>query len=418
MALTFSAQFKHIPDQGSVDTARNSVHQSLEAHALGFAELPYQSSEVLDEITALAERVRARFNTILIIGIGGSDLGTRAVHRALNHQFYNLRQTPRLFFIGDTTDPIALQEVLDLVEWRDTAVIMVSKSGNTAEQMSTFLYVREQLKQAIGEGFAGHIIAITDPEKGAVRELVNQEGYASLPIPPTVGGRFSVFTAVGLFPLALVGIDISRLLEGARYQMENQKEDSLQYAALQHAAFMNGQPIHVLMPYVYGLREIGFWFRQLWAESLGKADALNGSVIHTGPTPIAALGPTDQHSQVQLYREGPNDKTFTFLSVAREAYDLAVPHEVPNVESLQYLKGLSFQSILRAELEGTEASLQEVGRSTCRITLDSLDAWNVGALLLFFELATAYAGCLFNVNPYDQPGVERGKEITRDRLGA
>jgi glucose-6-phosphate isomerase len=416
MALTFSAKFDCTPDMAAAEAAHAYVQAALDAGSLGFATLPYQDEPTLAAITNLANEVRERFKTILIIGIGGSDLGTRAVHRALNHQFYNLREQPRLFFIGDTTDPVALAEVLEVVDLQETVVVMVSKSGNTVEQMGAFLIVRDQLIAVVGERYHEHIIAITDPEKGAVRELVNLEGYRSLPIPPTVGGRFSVLSAVGLFPLAVVGIDIYRLLEGARYQLEHNKQDSLRYAAMQHASYLKGQIMHVMMPYNYALREVGFWFRQLWAESLGKAHSLSGQEIHVGPTPIAALGPTDQHSQVQLYREGPADKTFTFIAVNETPRDIHIPQEVPAVESLQYLRGLSLDTILKAELDGTEASLQEVGRSTCRITIDCLDAWNVGALLIFFELATAYAGSLFAINPYDQPGVERGKEITRDRL--
>lgn len=404
------------------EAAKQAVDAARAAGQLGFAKLPYALDEHA-EVLGLAERVAKECQNLVVIGIGGSDLGARAVHRALNHQFYNLHEParngrPRLFFVGDTTDPVALHEILDIIDWHHTTLVMISKSGNTVEQMSTFLFLRAQLIKAVGEEASRqHIITITDPENGSLREITRREKYRSLAIPHDVGGRFSVLSAVGLFPLAVAGIDTVALLEGA---MEMDKNDSqaARYALLQYLAYTNHhQHIAVLMPYTYSLREVGQWFRQLWAESLGKRVNREDHVINIGPTPVAAVGPTDQHSQVQLYREGPLDKTMTFITIKNPAVDFSIPEAFPDMESVHYTHGHWFNEILLAEQESTAKSLAEAGRPSSHIQLDQLDAHSIGALLYFFELATAYAGELFNVNAYDQPGVERGKELMYKLLG-
>jgi glucose-6-phosphate isomerase len=416
MSFRFNYHFSFDADPAQLEAAKSVVEKDIEVGKLQFATLPYQDETVLVAIEHLARRFREKFRTFIVIGIGGSDLGTRAVHRALNHQFYNFVTDRRIFFVGDTTDPVALEEVMGLIDWKETGIVVVSKSGETIEVMSAFLILRDKLKQAVGDHvFAHHIAAITDPEQGTLREIVEAEGYAALPHPP-VGGRFSVLSAVGLFPLALAGIDIRALLRGASQMMEAERDQALAYAGYQYAAYQKGQKIHVLMPYTYALRELGFWFRQLWAESLGKALSVTGEEIHVGPTPVAALGPTDQHSQVQLYREGPDDKTFTFITVA-EPKDIKIPQDIPVTEKVQYLKGRSLNAILHAEQKGTEQALHEAKRPTSTIELDKLDAEHIGGLIMFFELATAFMGELLKVNAYDQPGVQRGKEIAHQLLG-
>lgn len=416
MPFSFEYHASFQADAAKLSAAQAAVEEDIAAGKLQFALLPYQDETVLVAIEHLARRFREKFRTFVVVGIGGSDLGTRAVHRALNHQFYNLVSDRRLFFVGDTTDPVALEEVIGLLDWKETGIVVVSKSGETIEVMSSFLILRQKLKQAVGDHvYAHHIAAITDPEQGTLREIVTAEGYAALPHPP-VGGRFSVLSAVGLFPLALAGLPIRELLSGAATMLESGRGDALAYAGYQFAAYEHGQHIQVFMPYTYALRELGFWFRQLWAESLGKALNTEGQEVHVGPTPVAAIGPTDQHSQVQLYREGPDDKTFTFLTVA-ETHNLTIPEDIPEAESVQYLKGLSLNKVLHAEQQGTDQALREANKPTCTIAMDKLDAEHLGGLIMFFELATAYMGRLLNVNTYDQPGVQRGKEIAHHLLG-
>ena len=403
-----------------------TIQSKKDAGEFGFAQLPYQTEETLAEIEQLADHIKNRFKSVLVVGIGGSDLGARAVHRALNHQFYNLRGgNPKLFFVGDTTDPEALQEVLDVVSLMETCIIVISKSGNTVEQMSTFVYLRDQLEKQLGELEAReHIVLVTDPEKGTLRALVQSKGYKSLAVPPAVGGRFSVLSSVGLLPLAIVGVDIRGLLAGAQEVDAADKvltpmsNPMLQFAVLQHWHYLQGRPISVLMPYQYRLREVGFWFRQLWAESLGKHLAADGkTVLDIGPTPIAAVGPTDQHSQVQLYMEGPADKVFTFIRTETSHVNLHLPESLTDQEGMGYLKGRSFTDILHAEQEATALALARSGKPSGCLILPELTAETLGEVLYFFELTTLYAGELFGVNAFDQPGVELGKQYKYGLLG-
>jgi glucose-6-phosphate isomerase len=412
------------PQPEKLTTAYQAVQESISQSKLGFAKLPFEG---VDDIQDLADALASEVESVIVIGIGGSDLGARAVHRMLNHQFYNFvdayrKSRPQLFFAGDTTDPAPLQEIIDVVSMEKTALVMISKSGNTLEQMAVFTYLREQVIQAVGEEKARQrIVTVTDPEKGLLRQITDREGYRSLCVPQDVGGRFSVLSAVGLLPLAIAGVDIKAVLSGARdsAKQDAQGEESypLQFAYHQYLAFCEGKQTSVLFAYTYSMRELGLWFRQIWAESLGKKLDRNGSVVHTGPTPIAAVGPTDQHSQVQLYIEGPKDKIFTFLTVGESYIDLELPQAFNDIPTVAYLAGKKMKTILEAEAEATSRALHQEGRPSVSITLDTLDAYHVGMLLYFFELATAYGGEFWNVDAYDQPGVEHAKVLMNEALG-
>jgi len=405
--------------------AYEQIQEEKQKGVLGFTKLVRQD---LSEVKALAEEVRNQCQAFVVIGIGGSDLGSRAVHRALNHQFYNLldddsRGGPRLFFLGDTTDPVAIQEVLDVLDLEQTIFTVISKSGNTIEQMSTFVLVRNLLLEELGEEKTRErIIIVTDAEKGTLRDIVQTDGYRSLPVPADVGGRFSVLATVGLFPLAVAGIDIELLLDGAREMDERDSQGSrgnvaLQFAVTQHELYKRGKHISVFMPYVYGLREVGFWYRQLWAESLGKALDLDGNTVETGPTPIASVGPTDQHSQSQLYTEGPRDKVLTFVKVKQHELNITLDEAYPQFEGVSYLKGHDFAEIIEAEQKSTAYALAKAGRPSGTFELDALNEQTLGAFLYMMELAVSYAGVLFKVNTFDQPGVELSKQYMYGMLG-
>lgn len=395
------------------------VQEQKKNGELGFAKLPYAAEEVEKVERLASELLGEGFESVILIGIGGTDLGARAAHRALRHQYYNVSAAarnghPQLFFAGDTTDPESLQEVMDVVDLKKTLVVMVSKSGNTIEQMATFITVRKHLIDAVGEEQAKRqIVTVTDAHEGTLRAITENEGYRSLAVPSDVGGRFSVLSCVGLFPLALTGVDIRALVKGAQdLDAEDRDTKSLaaRFAFDQYLAFVvRRQTISVMFPYSYCLRETGLWFRQLWAESLGKEG--------TGPTPVAAIGPTDQHSQVQLYMDGPADKIFTFVVAKETSRDITLPGAFEDLEGVRYLKGISMYRILRAEQEATAAALGEKGRPSVCIEIDKVDPYHMGQLFYFFELATAYAGALFKVNAYDQPGVELGKQILFKKLG-
>jgi glucose-6-phosphate isomerase len=321
-------------------------------------------------------------------------------------------------------DPATIGPFLDRLDLGRTLFNVVSKSGGTAETMSQYLIVRQRLMDKLGDGYRRHLLFTTDPEKGVLRQLAKQEDIASLPIPPSVGGRFSVLSAVGLLPAALVGIDVRELLAGAREMAERCDTDDLRsnpaglFAALQYLADTEADaPIQVMMPYSDRLRDVADWFRQLWAESLGKQSTRAGEEVFAGPTPVKSLGATDQHSQVQLYIEGPFDKTITFLAEAESEIDVEIPSAYPELGELGYLGGHTLGELLRTEMLATEAALARRGRMNMMIELPRVDARSLGGLFMLFQIATVYAGHLYGVDPLDQPGVELGKQLTYGIMG-
>lgn len=330
------------------------------------------------------------FTTCLVIGIGGSDLGARAVWHALKNRARGMK----LEFAGGNTDPDELEATLSRIDWKHTLVNVISKSGDTLEPMAAFYVVRDILKKKVGKNFADHIVATTDENGGALHDLAMREGYATLPVPENIGGRFSVLTNVGLFPMACAGFDVKALLRGAKSVRDDFTDASLYAATLVAHHETKGRNIHVLMPYSEQLRLFGTWYRQIWAESLGK----DGK----GPTPVAALGATDQHSQIQLYMDGPDDKVVTFIEVEKFASRLKVPSH--------FFGGASFEKIIHAERAGTAAALASRKRPSATITIPRVDEGSLGALFMFFMIATGIAGELYGIDTYDQPGVEAGKQ--------
>ena len=364
-----------------------------------------------------------------MLNIGGSTLGTRALLSALRPPAWNeLDDEAREFFprltLLDNVDPTSVAAALRRIDPRRVLVNVISKSGGTAETLAQYLVVRKWLDDALGGAASRHLVFTTDPEKGALRALALREGIATLEVPPDVGGRFSVLSPVGLLPAALVGIDIAALVEGAGRAVARAEEGELLrnpaalFAALHWAADTQvGARLHVLMPYSDRLRDVAEWFRQLWAESLGKRVDRTGQVVHTGPTPIASVGATDQHSQVQLFMEGPFDKLITFVTVADPGEDLPIPELEAMPEEVACLGGRTLGGLLQAEYEATAAALARMGRMNCTLALPDLSPQSVGELLMFFQLATGYAGCWYGVDPFDQPGVELGKRLTFGALG-
>jgi glucose-6-phosphate isomerase len=381
-------------------------------------------------ILKFAEGVGQAFDHVLVLGIGGSALGTKALVTALRPPAWNeLDDEAREFFpritVLENVDPTTVGGALRRIDPRRVLVNVVSKSGGTAETLAQYLVVRQWLEAAVGGDAARrHFVFTTDPERGPLRRLAEQEGIATLEVPPEIGGRFSVLSAVGLLPAALVGIDIEALVRGARQALTRAESDDLRanlpglYAALLWAAdARQGARIHVLMPYSDRLRDFAEWYRQLWAESLGKRADRRGEVVHAGPTPLAAIGATDQHSQVQLFMEGPFDKVVTFLRIEDPGEDLPIPPRLGLPDELAYLGGKTLGRLLRAEQEATAAALSRMGRMNATLSVERLDALVLGELLMFFQLATGYAGIWYGVNPFDQPGVELGKRLTFGAMG-
>jgi len=394
----------------------------------GFYRLGDQAQAV-QSIRGFAEGVGQAFDHVLVLGIGGSALGMKALLNSLKRPAWNeLDDEGRDFFprltVLDNVDPTSVAETLRRIDPRRALVNVISKSGGTAETMAQYLVVRAWLEEALGPAAARHLVFTTDPKKGALREIAQREGIAALEVPPDVGGRFSVLSPVGLLPAALVGIDIEGLLAGARRALARSDSDDLRanpaalYSALHWSADTSlGARIHVAMPYTDRLRELAEWYRQLWAESLGKAVDRRGQAVHCGPTPVGAVGATDQHSQVQLFMEGPYDKVITFFHVEQPGEDVQIPALAGLPTDLAYLGGQSMAKLLQAEYHATSAALARMGRMSCSIHIPALTPEALGELIMFFQLATGYAGVWYGVDPFDQPGVELGKKLTFAAMG-
>jgi len=407
--------------------AHAGFNRRRDAGELGFLSLPTDAA-LHWQSTNFASRARGNFDDVVVLGIGGSALGPIALRTALLAPGWNSLTNgerggrPRLHVL-DNVDPHTISALLGRLSLGRALFVVTSKSGGTAETMAQYLIVRERLAQAKLDA-KSHVVFVTDPAKGALRGIANAEGIPALEIPAAVGGRFSVLTPVGVLPAALVGIDTVQLLAGARDIAERSatSADRLTqnpagvFAALQYLADTKlGRHIHVLMPYSDPLRDLADWFVQLWAESLGKHRAAGDPGV--GPTPLGALGATDQHSKVQLFMEGPPDKTVTFISVREVGADLTIPKLHSDVKELGYLGGHQLGELLSIEQRATAGALARRGRPNMTIHVDRVDAWHLGALFMLLEIATIYAGELYGVNPLDQPGVELGKQFTYAMLG-
>jgi glucose-6-phosphate isomerase len=394
-----------------------------------YRELPADKAMLKTVQAAVRKYAKARFENLVVLGIGGSALGNTALQTALNGCYHNLtppakRRGPRLF-VMDNVDPTQIANLLELLgpALRKTLFNVISKSGETAETAAQFLIFRDLLARRLGKKYARNLLVTTDPDGGTMRGIVDAAGYDSLPVPPGVGGRFSVLSAVGLFSAGMCGVRIDKLLWGAAAmgarvgQTKIRQNPAAILALLLHAFYVRGKRLHVMMPYSYQLKDLADWYRQMWAESLGKANDLDGNRVNLGPTPIKALGATDQHSQVQLYREGPNDKVFIFLEVAKFSRDVKIPRIKGLPEELTYLQGKSLAALLNAEKAATEYALVQSERPCLTIRFPVVNEETVGQFIMLWEAATSIAGYLLNINPYDQPAVQMGKDFTYALMG-
>jgi glucose-6-phosphate isomerase len=407
-------------------------HERIMAeHAAGeqrWMNLP-DDHALADDIDAYAATVRGKYDDYLLIGIGGSSLGAIATIQALTNPFRNLlpaaqRGGPR-FFVLDNPDPEKVRATLDTVDLPRTLVNVVTKSGQTAETMANFLAARAALEAAVGpEQARTQIVATTDPKEGLLRQLADQEGYQTFPVPPGVDGRQTVLSAVGLLPAALCGVDIHALLRGAAAMRQRASSpDVRQNPAYLLAAIAVlaetrlGKRILVTMPYADALYGVADWFRQLWAESLGKRLTTTGEEVFAGQTPVKALGAIDQHSQIQLYTEGPNDKLITLVGVDRYRARVAIDDPPAGIPDLAYLKGAELGQLLDRERIATAWALTEAARPNLTLSMPEITAAAVGELFYLHQLQTVMAGALYGVNPFGQPGVEAGKNATYALMG-
>jgi glucose-6-phosphate isomerase len=330
---------------------------------------------------------------------------------------------PKLY-VADNVDPERLTYLFQAADPLKCLFNVVSKSGSTSETMSQFMIIKEMLEKKLGKDEAKkRIVCTTDAVNGNLIKIAKEEGYKTYIIPGGVGGRFSQLCPVGLLPAAFCGIDIQGLLDGAAYMDEWCKNDDIyknpafMYAILNYLGMEKGKPMSVMMPYADSLKFISDWYAQLWAESLGKRFDNDGKEVYVGPTPVKALGVTDQHSQVQLYTEGPFDKMVVIIGVDEFKETITIPKIYGDIPSLGFLGGITQNELIKAEQMATEFALLKSGKMNMTITFPSVNAYTLGQLLYMFEVATAFAGELMNINAFDQPGVEEGKNATYAYFG-
>lgn len=395
---------------------------------LGWMELPYNQDQIVADIEATAAKIREQFNTFVVLGIGGSALGPIAVQQALNHMHYNelsdaKRNGPK-FYVEDNIDPERMQSLLDIIDVEHTCFNVISKSGKTAETMSQYLIITDLLKKAVGDKWAEHIVATTDQKNGNLIKMAHEHNFKLFYIPASVGGRFSELCPVGLLPAAVCGIDIKAMLEGAKAMDQRCKTDvlwqnpALLQAVIQYIAIEEmGININVMMPYADSLKYIADWHCQLWAESIGKNVTRKGRAVNVGQTPTKALGVTDQHSQLQLYTEGPYDKIITLIKVENFRSNTDIPHGCEEYPSVSFLGGKSLNQLIEAERQGTAYALLKSGRMNQTIIMPEVNAYTIGQLLYYFQMATAYIGELYDIDAFNQPGVEESKIASYAVLG-
>lgn len=401
--------------------AKSNLDEQIKNDLLGFRKLLFNKNE---DIKKYSKENSNRFDDIVVLGIGGSALGVTALLNSLKPINYNYLTSkkdrgnyPRLFVL-DNIDPDFILPIFDIINFKKTLFIVITKSGTTTETMVQFMIVFKMMKRFLGEkNIKKNLVVVTDKEKGLLLRIADELGLVKFFIPSDVGGRFSVLSPVGLLPASLIGINIDKILEGGRLidsqlKKKNIEEIEPYLNSLLHyiADVKYGKKISVMMPYSNRLYSFADWYRQLWAESLGKMYNRNGKKVCVGQTPVKALGATDQHSQIQLYNEGPKDKIVTLLKVENPQNDIKIPQEFSEYPELKIYHNHSLQKILNIELEATEMAFEKYGVFNCKITFPVINEYTIGEFIYFYEIQTAFSGELYNINAYDQPGVEEGKK--------
>ncbi len=391
-----------------------------------WTELPFMDKAEVLKIIEAGKQIKKSCEYFVVFGIGGSALGPLAAATALLHLHHNelkrsKRRAPKLY-VEDNVDPERMAALLDVIVPEKTVFNIVTKSGETSETLSQLLIVLDILKKTLGKDAKEHIVVTTTIGKGTLYSIAKAEGYKIFGVGKGVGGRFSVLSAVGLLPMAAVGIDIKAVLRGAAamskdcFKKDIKQNPGLAAAFLQFYSMKNGKNISVMMPYADSLKYMADFYCQIWGESLGKAVDNSGSPVYAGQTPAKALGVTDQHSQIQLYTEGPFDKVITFIGVENFRSEVAIP-QIKGMEAVDFLQKQSLNKLINAERQATEFALTKAKRPNFTIILPVINGETVGQLLALMMYQTAYAGALLDVDTYNQPGVEEGKKATFAMLG-
>ncbi len=421
----YLASFVSEHEYKGIQPAVTAAHETLAAKNglgndfLGWTTLPadYDKDEFA-RIKAAAEKIKKNSEVLIVIGIGGSYLGARAVIEAVKSSLYNSlkKDTPEIYFIGNTISPTYLNEVISLVEGRDFSVNIISKSGTTTEPALAFRVFRELLEKKYGaDGAKERIFATTDAKKGTLKELSDKNGYETFVIPDNVGGRFSVLTAVGLLPIAVAGCDIDALMNGAAAAMNDyndpdiNKNDCYKYAALRNILYRKGRAVEMLVAYEPSFAMMNEWFKQLFGESEGK----DGKALF----PASAVFSTDLHSLGQYIQDGSNILFETVVQFGKAQKDFYIEKEATNGDGLNFLAGQNMSVVNRKAFEGTVLAHTEGGTPNIVIEVPELSEYEIGYMIYFFEKACAVSGYMLGVNPFDQPGVESYKKNMFALLG-
>ncbi|MCD6360959.1 MAG: glucose-6-phosphate isomerase [Armatimonadetes bacterium] len=409
MKLYFSEKLELLKEKykNECRNMRGEFLLKLNAEGFPFSNFLGGDLEKYEEIKSILPH----YENVVVLGIGGSALGTKMIHYAFPELF------DKNLYVLDTTDPKEIDLLLKKIYMEKTIFISISKSGSTIETAALTLFFIERLEKVLNDNWKNRMVFITDPFKGNLREFVNENGLTSLDIPPELGGRYSVLSNVGLFPLYLAGFPIEKLLNGAKNYLEEVKKDNIldvfDFAYCNFHFYNEGFNILNLFSYIGRLKLFGEWFVQLFAESLGKKNEEGENV---GQTPMINIGPTDQHSIIQLFNDGPKDKVILFLKEKFHEVDFEIKKHIDK-SAFSYLYQKSFGQIIDVEYEGAMQSLTNLDVPNATLEMDKLSPENLGKLIVFSYVFTVFSSMLLKVNPFDQPGVENGKKIMYKKLG-
>ncbi len=419
LSLDFSRLSKVASDHGIIESEKKE-HESklteyldgIKARGQGFYEVVFDEDE-LKRIQDFADSVEGKYDNIVVLGIGGSALGLQTLRDSLSH----LYEIPEInLFILDNIDPVMIRECAEVIDLDSTLFIPISKSGGTPETLAGYSYFKSLIVDA-GLAVSDHFVFITGPT-GVLRTEADGSGAPSFTVPENVGGRFSVQTCVGMVPASLIGVDIAQFLQGCQDMAELFLSDDVEanvpfrLAMIQQMLGEKGKSNIVMMPYVQKLKTFSDWYAQLLGESTGK---INADGKNVGFSPVAALGVTDQHSQLQLYTQGPNDKQFILIKSLETGPKIVIP-DLGDDPKVEILKGVNFEQLLYTEMDATADTLNEEDRPNYTLEIDRVDAYHLGMLVMLFEGATAFLGEMLSIDAFDQPGVERSKVLTREYL--
>lgn len=409
----FSQDYSNLFIKDNLDLFFQKVLVERNSQLSGYYDLPFKDNQEIFDYLEYNTKFLESITNIIIVGIGGSSLGTKAIDTLLSHQ--NNRKKIKLRFL-EHTDPIMIQKDLRRVKYEDTLFIVISKSGLTVETTSLFKYILARFS-LLKSDRKNHLLAITD-SNSPLQKWCQKEGIQNITISPNIGGRFSVLSAVGLLPLAILGYDIKKILQGAKQINDDffiNRKDNILKKALFLAKNETTYPINVLFSYSSVFRHFNAWYVQLWGESLGKLDTYQQK---RGLTPIALIGSIDQHSFLQLIMQGPANKTITFLSVENLSQKpLYIPDiSLEGLETTDFVNQTSFNQLLKLQCISTKESVISQNVPVDSIVLDSLNEQSVGALVFYYELLTSCVGILLQIDTYNQPGVEFGKKILREKF--